>query len=112
MPETQRDLLPCPFCGGAVQFRKALWVSDGCTDAVIHAYEADCGLPDFSDGSTDESIIETWNTRAAQQDGARNALHEIVTNGEHTEDGVGKVSAEVYQLAYDADVFGSDEDRS
>lgn len=41
----------------------------------------------------------------------KDALHEIVTNGEHTEDGGWKVSAEVYQLAYDADVFGNSEQR-
>ncbi len=61
----QCALKPCPFCGGAVQFRKALHISDGNTDAVIHAAPSDCGLVEFSDGSTDESILAKWNASAA-----------------------------------------------
>ncbi len=62
LPDT--GLLPCPFCGGAMQFRKALWPSDGNTDAIIHAQPAECPLSDFSNATIDESIIAEWNTRA------------------------------------------------
>ena len=57
------ELADCPFCGGAVMFRKALFVSDGCTDAIIHAAPTNCGLTDFTTYTTDESVITTWNTR-------------------------------------------------
>jgi len=60
-------LLPCPFCGGAVQFRKALHISDGNVDSVIHAAPTDCPMVVFEDGSTDESILARWNVRAAAQ---------------------------------------------
>jgi hypothetical protein len=60
------ELSPCPFCGGAMQFRKALWSSDGCVDAVIHlgVHPETCGLQFFSTDTTDESVIAAWNTRA------------------------------------------------
>jgi hypothetical protein len=58
---------PCPFCRGMMQFRKALWPSDGCVDAIIHAFPTQCGMVEFSDGSIDESIIAKWNTRASLQ---------------------------------------------
>lgn len=57
------QLSPCPFCGGAVMFRKALFVSDGCTDAIIHAEPTNCGMTDFTTYTTDESVIAAWNTR-------------------------------------------------
>lgn len=63
-------LLPCPFCGCAVQFRKALWPSDGCTDAIFHADPSECGLMDFSTGTTDESVLAEWNRRASSPDAA------------------------------------------
>jgi hypothetical protein len=58
------ELVPCPFCGGRVMFRKALFVSDGCTDAIIHAEPTKCGMTDFTTYTTDESVITAWNTRA------------------------------------------------
>ena len=58
-------LMPCPFCKHDVQFRKALWPSDGNADAIIHTESSNCGLVEFSDGSIDESIVSKWNTRAA-----------------------------------------------
>ena len=58
------DLKPCPFCGGEMMFRKALWPSDGCTDAVIHRDPVECGLTVFDAGSIDESVIAAWNSRA------------------------------------------------
>lgn len=60
-------LLPCPFCGGAMQPRDALWPSEGDTDGIIHASPTDCPLPEFSVGIADEgvSVAEAWNKRAA-----------------------------------------------
>jgi hypothetical protein len=60
----EKSLLPCPFCQGAVQFRKALHICDGNTDAIIHAEPSNCGMAQFEDGSTDESIVAKWNTRS------------------------------------------------
>ena len=57
------DLLPCPLCNKAMQFRQALWISDGDTDSIIHAEEADCGIAVFLDGTSDHSIIAKWNRR-------------------------------------------------
>lgn len=62
-------LSPCPFCGGRVQFRKALFVSDGCTDAIIHAEPNNCGMTDFTTYTADQSVITAWNTRAANARG-------------------------------------------
>ena len=64
MAET--SLKPCPFCGKAMQYRAALFVSDGCTDAVIHAEPTDCGLVQFDIGATDGGVstIAAWNRRA------------------------------------------------
>jgi len=62
---SEPNLKPCPFCGANVKFRKALWPSDGCVDGIIHANETDCGLIEFSNYTTDESIIELWNQRMA-----------------------------------------------
>lgn len=66
-PQDATALAACPFCGGAMQFRKALWPSDGNVDAIIHAAPTKCGLSDFADGTVDESILAAWNTRAASQ---------------------------------------------
>jgi hypothetical protein len=60
-------LLPCPFCGGAMQFRKALWVSDGCTDGIIHDEPTKCGMVVFDTDSTDESVITAWNRRTTRE---------------------------------------------
>lgn len=46
-----------------MQFRQALWPSEGDTDAVIHAYPTLCPMTNFSDGTADKSIIERWNHR-------------------------------------------------
>lgn len=58
-------LLACPFCGGQMMFRQALWPSEGDTDSVIHAdaNPLNCPLPDFSNDTADLSVIEAWNTR-------------------------------------------------
>lgn len=64
----QKALLSCPFCGGAMQPRHALWPSDGDTDAVIHAEPTECGLAGgFSIGTADNgvSVAAAWNCRAA-----------------------------------------------
>jgi hypothetical protein len=61
------ELLPCPFCGGRMQFRKALWPSEGDTDAVIHAEPTVCGLTDFSLGNWDETVLAAWNRRATPE---------------------------------------------
>lgn len=63
------ELKPCPFCKKAVQFRKALWPSDGCVDAIIHEMPSECGMSFFSDNTTDESIIAKWNTRSPDTQG-------------------------------------------
>lgn len=74
------ELLPCPFCEGAVQFRKALWPSDGNVDAIIHASPTTCGMLEFSDGSTDESILARWNARnrPAQQQPGREQIAKVI----------------------------------
>lgn len=56
-------LLPCPFCGSAVQPRDALWPSEGDSDAVIHAAPTDCPLVTFSNGTSDKSAYALWNQR-------------------------------------------------
>jgi hypothetical protein len=63
----QAKLLPCPFCGGAMQPRDALWPSEGDTDGIIHASPTDCPLPEFSVHVADEgvSVAAAWNTRAS-----------------------------------------------
>src|ERR1700728_2776190 len=55
------QIAACPLCKGRMQFRKALWPSDGCVDAIIHAEPTDCGMAEFSDGSADESILAKWH---------------------------------------------------
>ncbi|MBO9380215.1 hypothetical protein GG804_25955 [Sphingomonas histidinilytica] len=64
-PPDDKMLLRCPFCHGAMQFRKALWPSDGDSDAIIHAVlgGSNCPMGDFGNGTADESIISLWNTR-------------------------------------------------
>jgi len=66
MNPTNSELKACPLCGGRMMFRKALWPSDGCTDAVIHAEPTDCGMVVFDTGTTDESVIAAWNTRKSE----------------------------------------------
>lgn len=66
-------LKPCPLCGGEVQFRKALWPSDGNTDAIIHAAGSACGLVAFDTDTTDESVIKAWNTRPPMRAAIREA---------------------------------------
>lgn len=67
MAETKarQVLTSCPFCNKAMQYRAALFVSDGCTDAVIHAEHTDCGLVQFDIGATDGGVstIAAWNRR-------------------------------------------------
>lgn len=97
----ERALSACPFCQGAVQFRKALHICDGNTDAIIHAAPTNCGMVQFEDGSTDESIIEKWNTRsinaipdlakvatASLRDRCREALAEMKKIERNMEQGV------------------------
>ena len=55
------SLLPCPFCGGAVRRRDALWPAEGDSDAVIHAEPTDCPLQVFSDGTWGGSVYGRWN---------------------------------------------------
>lgn len=70
-PPTQHpasELLPCPFCGGEMQLRCALWPSEGDTDAVIHNVPGGTSCPiegAFSIGTADEgkSVSEAWNQR-------------------------------------------------
>ena len=62
--QVEKAISTCPFCQGVMQFRKALHIADGNTDAIIHAGPTNCGMVQFEDGSTDESIIAKWNTRS------------------------------------------------
>jgi hypothetical protein len=78
---TSDVLAPCPLCGVAVQFRKALWPSDGCVDAIIHAAPTDCGMVEYSTGTFDESVIGKWNALPRQQDCARCADLEAALDG-------------------------------
>lgn len=66
MAETVSEIKGCPLCGKAMQCRAALFVSDGCTDAIIHAEPTDCGLVQFDIGATDGGVstIAAWNRRA------------------------------------------------
>lgn len=71
---SEKPLDNCPFCAGRMMFRKALWPSDGDTDAIIHAFNTNgarfCGMDVFTTYTADESIIELWNRRApAPSDG-------------------------------------------
>jgi hypothetical protein len=63
------ELLPCPFCGGQMMRREALWPSDGDTDGIIHACPTDCPLPEFNVGIADQcaSVAAAWNHRATWQ---------------------------------------------
>ncbi len=61
--DATKGLLPCPFCAEQMMFRKALWPTDGCVDAIIHAAPGNCPMTDFFDGTINESIIARWNTR-------------------------------------------------
>lgn len=91
-------LAPCPLCGGAMMFRKALWPSDGNTDDIIHASPSTCGLMGFSTGTTDESVISAWNTRAQSApapDDVREAVARGLYNHEWSRlDGMGKIWGE------------------
>ena len=81
------ELLPCPFCNGAVQFRKALHVSDGNVDSVIHSAPTDCPMVVFEDGSIDQSILIRWNTRVAAAQGVTvtDAMCEAAINSDAPE---------------------------
>jgi hypothetical protein len=62
------DLLNCPFCGGAMQLRYALWPSEGDRDAVIHNVPGGTSCPiegAFSIDTFDNgvSVAEAWNRR-------------------------------------------------
>lgn len=47
-------------------FQKALWPSDGNVDSIIHDGVSQCGMVGFSIGTTDESVMAAWNTRATE----------------------------------------------
>ena len=63
------ELKPCPFCGGPMQLRFALWPSEGDRDAVIHNVPGGTSCPiegAFSIDTFDNgvSVAEAWNRRA------------------------------------------------
>lgn len=67
-PVEAGGLLPCPFCGGEMMERHALWASDGDVDAVIHKpFPITCGLIEFSINSCDQGVstAAAWNARAS-----------------------------------------------
>lgn len=57
--------MPCPFCGGEVMLRAALWPSEGDRDDIIHAAPTNCPLATFADDTFDGSIVDRWNTRSS-----------------------------------------------
>lgn len=66
--ELAGKLLPCPFCGGEMQLRYALWPSEGDRDAVIHNVPGGTSCPiegAFSIDTFDNgvSVAEAWNRR-------------------------------------------------
>lgn len=61
--EKLKELKPCPFCGGRMMLRAALWPRKGDCDAIIHAKATDCAMGQFCDGTFNESIVERWNAR-------------------------------------------------
>lgn len=75
---SEAELEPCPFCGGAMLFRKALWPSDGCVDGIIHAAPTDCGMIGFSTETIDESVIAAWNTRTAASEAEQRARDKAI----------------------------------
>jgi hypothetical protein len=83
-------LLPCPFCGGEVQHRFALWPSDGNVDAIMHAQPSECGLPDFSVGTADsgKAVAAAWNHRIAGQAELRELLRELYDWSNKTANGL------------------------
>ena len=60
------ELKPCPFCGGEMQIREALWPSEGDTDGIIHAAPSACPLPEFNTGTADNcaTVAAAWNLRS------------------------------------------------
>ena len=70
MSKEQTDLLPCPFCGGEMQHRYALWPTEGDRDAIIHNVPGGTSCPiegAFSIDTFDNgvSVAEAWNRRAS-----------------------------------------------
>lgn len=62
----ERELLPCPFCGGPMRYWKALWPSEGDADGIHHADTTEhCGVIEFSLGTSDEQVIAAWNHRSS-----------------------------------------------
>jgi hypothetical protein len=82
---TAPGLEPCPWCGGKVQPRWALWISDGCIDSIIHAEPTDCPMQVFEDGSTDKSIVAKWNARSSQAKDDAHAVEIAALKQEITE---------------------------
>lgn len=71
MGKEQELLKPCPFCGGAMQHRFALWPSEGDRDAIIHAAPTDCPIEGaFSIDTFDNgvSVAEVWNRRSSSDE--------------------------------------------
>ena len=95
------ELLPCPFCGGEVQHRHALWPSEGDEDAIIHANPTECGLNGgFTIGTADNglSVAVAWNRRAQSSYSASLnssvAVQQEPPTADHTEESLEMVSAE------------------
>lgn len=82
--------------------------ADGHELTARHAHEA-VAIATAALGKHPSEILASRLASRADGGPIKNALHEIVTSGEHTPDGGWKVSAEVYQLAYDADLFSDEQ---
>lgn len=63
--EGEMELRPCPFCGGNMQHRHALWPSEGDSDGIIHTSPTECPADGFSIGTADKgmSVAAAWNRR-------------------------------------------------
>lgn len=62
---TDRELLPCPFCGGPASIRGDFGLQQlGCDDPTGECAGADIALPCYRPERRAESI-ERWNRRAA-----------------------------------------------
>lgn len=91
MDDPMTDLMPCPWCGGEMQYRAALWPSDGDHDGIMHkASTPECGLVEFSTGTSDGQIIAAWNRRAddaalqaAERRGMERAAEKLAALAKH-----------------------------
>lgn len=98
---SETELKPCPFCGGRMQPRHALWPSEGDSDGIIHTAPTECPAEGFSIGTADEgvSVAAAWNRRSPSR---REVLEEAARVADkHYQDS--KKSAAYYKSLPDDD---------